>query len=34
MEIDPNFVEINEITDYWSFLMSVSVRMITLKIDE
>ncbi|XP_075168415.1 transmembrane protein 18 [Haematobia irritans] len=23
MAIDPNFVEVNEVTDYWSFLMSI-----------
>lgn len=24
MAIDPNFIEVNEITDYWTFLRSVS----------
>lgn len=28
MAIDPNFVEVNEVTDYWSFLMSVSSMTI------
>lgn len=32
MTIDPNMIEVNEITDYWSFLMSVSKKMIWEKI--
>ncbi|KAI8119091.1 hypothetical protein FF38_02436 [Lucilia cuprina] len=26
MTIDPNMIEVNEITDYWSFLMSIDWR--------
>ncbi|KAM7342446.1 transmembrane protein 18 [Cochliomyia hominivorax] len=26
MTIDPNLIEVNEITDYWSFLMSIDWR--------
>lgn len=30
MTIDPNMIEVNEITDYWSFLMSVCLIILNL----
>lgn len=30
MAIDPNIIEVNEITDYWSFLMSVGLFILCL----